>query len=187
MGTWVESPSARMMHILVTHHTQGGLAGGEGHGISSVLFQIQDLSYKWDVRLSNCQLELLVTQEHVNHFRRAHPYMGTSVAAELIGKNAIHHPTPLYHYISCVFHPMCSFSQRCSDLLILFLSLLESQLPCPEVLLHAGPWGPALPNTNHTTVYTFLHFFCVAGEHRTSTTSSADCNSDNWIELMRHT
>lgn len=72
-----------------------------------------------DVRLSNCQLELLVKQEHTNHFRRA---VGTSIAAELIGKNATHHPTPSHRYISCVFHPMCSFSQHCSDLLILFLA-----------------------------------------------------------------
>lgn len=162
------------MHILVKHHMQGGLAGGEDRGISKVQFQIQDLSYKQDVRLSNCQLE--VKQEHINHFRRA---MGTSLATELIGKSAIHHPTPLHRNISRVFPSVCSFSQRCSHLLILFPSLLDSQLPCPQVLLHAGPRGAALPNTNHTAVYTFLHFFCVAGEHSTSTTSSADYNSDN--------
>lgn len=120
MGTFVENPSVRMMHILAKHHTQGGLAGGEGHGISEVQFQIQELSYKQDVRLSTCQLELLVKQEHIKHFRRA---MGTSIAAELKGKNATHHPTPLPHGISSEFHPVCSFSQRCSDLLILVLSL----------------------------------------------------------------
>lgn len=36
MGALVESPSARMMHILAKHPMQGGLAGGEGHGISKV-------------------------------------------------------------------------------------------------------------------------------------------------------
>lgn len=65
--------------------------------------------------------------------------MGTSIATELIGKNAIHHPTPLHRYISRAFPSACSFIQRCSHLLILFLHLLGSQLPCPEVLLHAGP------------------------------------------------
>lgn len=165
------------MHILAKHHMQGELAGGEGHGTPKVQFRIQDLDYKQDETLSICQLELLVKEEHINHFRRAG---GTSTAAEFTGKDAIHHPTPLHHYISCVFQPALFW-------LILFLSLLESQLPCPEVLLHAGPWGPTLPSTNHTTVYTFLHFFCVAGEHRTSTTSSADCSSDNWMELMKHT
>lgn len=37
MGTLVESPSARMMHILAKRHTQGGLDGGVGQGISKVV------------------------------------------------------------------------------------------------------------------------------------------------------
>lgn len=100
MGSLVEDPSVRMMHILAQHHMQGELAGGEGHGTSKVQFQIQDLGYKQDVRLSICQPELLVKEEHLNHFRRA---VGTSTAAELPGKDAIHHPTPLHRYISRVF------------------------------------------------------------------------------------
>lgn len=79
MGALVENPSVRMMHILAEHHKQGGLTGGEGHGISEVQFQIQELGYKQDVRLSKWQLELLIKQEHINHFRRA---MGTSTAEE---------------------------------------------------------------------------------------------------------
>lgn len=78
MGALVENPSVRMMHILAKHPSkEDSLEVRSWHLRSGV--QIQELAYKQDGSLSKCQLELLVKQEHIHHFRRA---MGTSTAEE---------------------------------------------------------------------------------------------------------
>lgn len=80
----------------------------------------------------------------------------------------------------------CSHGQYSCSLPTPFSSLQDSRLPCPGGC-RAACRAPALPNTNQSTVYTFLHFFCVAAEHNSiSTTFSDDYDSDNWMELTRH-